>query len=70
MAEAEAKFNAELENLRDKVESTRAQLALKDMELVKMMEQQDNNIIDLEKEKAKTEYLNGEIDHIVSYFNK
>jgi len=53
MAEAEAKFNAELENLRDKVESTRAQLALKDMELVKMMEQQDNNIIDLEKEKAK-----------------
>ena len=40
------------------------------MELVKMMEQQDNNIVDLEKEKAKTEYLNGEIDHIVSYFNK
>lgn len=70
MAEAEAKFNAELENLRDKVESTRAQLALKDMELVKMMEKQDNNITDLEKEKAKTEYLNGEIDHIVSYFNK
>jgi hypothetical protein len=70
MAVAEAKFNAELENLRGKVESTRAQLALKDMELVKMMEQQDNNIVDLEKEKAKTEYLNGEIDHIVSYFNK
>jgi hypothetical protein len=29
-----------------------------------MMEQQDNNIVDLEKEKAKTEYLNGEIDHM------
>ena len=35
-----------------------------------MMEQQDNNIVDLEKEKAKTEYLNVEIDHIVSNFNK
>lgn len=66
MQDAESRFNNELNNLKDKVESTRAQLALKDMELVKMMEQQDNNILELQKEQAKTEYLNGEIENIVN----
>jgi len=70
MAEAEQKFNIELENLRTKVEDVRGELARKDIELVKMMEINDLNLIEISQEKQKNVFLNSEIEKIVDHFNR
>lgn len=70
MQEAERKFNMELEQLRQKVEDVRGELARKDVELVKMMEINDLQQIEINQEKNKNIFLNSEIEKIVDHFNR
>lgn len=70
MADAELKFQEELDLLREKVEAVKKSLADKDFEIMKKQQKIDYLNEDLSNEKQQTEFLSSEINRIVDCFNK